>query len=158
MHTRSWLTFHSVLATKRIWRKESLKRRIEAEKVGTYSFDWISTKTLLRFVAFVLRRENRTTMGQPSLFFLSFFSLSLPFPSVFKEESLPPLCVPPLLARRERGNYTDFLSFVGEGKRLQASLVISCRLAIAGFRSLSPGSLGIISGKLFRGSSWSTFG
>lgn len=108
------------LATKRIWREESRKRRME--KVGTYSFDWISTKTLLRFVALVgtarkhgLRHEP---WDRPPLFFLSFFSLPLLPPSVFKEESLPRLCVPPLLARRERGNYTDFLSFVGEGETI----------------------------------------
>lgn len=63
-------------------------------------------------------RENRTTVGQLSVFSLHFCSI-LPlsllfFFSYFKEESLAPLCVPPLLARQERGNYTDFLSFVGE--------------------------------------------
>lgn len=158
MHTRSWLTFHSVLATKRIWRKAP-KRRMEAQKVGTYSFDRISTKTLLRFVAFVLRRENRTTIGTAASIFPLIF---LPLPSVpfcFQRGiATSSLCTSIVGTTRARKLHGFPFLLAGEGKRLPASLVISCRLAIAGFRSLSPGSLGVISGKLFRGSSWSTFG
>lgn len=147
------------LATKRIWREESRKRRME--KAGTYSFDWISTKTLLRFVALVgtarkhgLRHEP---WDRPPLFFLSFFSL--PLPLLFSKRNRYLVSVYLHCWHDESAEITR-ISFPSSGreKRLPASLVISCRLAIAGFRSLSPGSLGVISGKLFRGSSWSTFG
>lgn len=114
------------------------KRRVEEgleRWAGTCPFD--RAETLLRFVAFGI--------------FLSRFRPS-PFCPLFSKRNRYLLSVYLHCWHDESAEITR-ISFPSSGERLPASLVISCRLAIAGFRSLSPGSLGVISGKLFRGSS-----
>lgn len=118
-------------------------------------------------------RENRTTVGQLPVFSLHFCSIVSLTVSLFSSFLFSP---PPLslslsvwlsVFQRGIGSSSLCTSIVGttrarklhgfpflrRGERLPASLVISCRLAIARFRSLSPGSLGVISGELFYGSS-----
>lgn len=155
MHTRKWLTFHSR-------QRESDEKNLERGGWKRWARIRSIEYRLKRYcdsLRWLVRRENMDYHGTGRLYFSSHFSPSPSSPLLFSKRNRYLVSVYLHCWHDESAEITR-ISFPSSGreKRLPASLVISCRLAIAGFRSLSPGSLGVISGKLFRGSSWSTFG